>query len=160
MVNTLQLLLTTLYFLSPLVVCQQEEVVVVRTPPSQPPAQDGVALLNIEQLESLTLCMRIMVTQYNNLHHVAHTMMGVHPFYWIGSVTNKCHPDNENCQDGYWYKRYKDLLQLGQTFGMVIYNGQFKHFNAWVPGEWRVGPTRGRTSSTGGEESSTPRGRS
>ena len=83
MVVILQLLLTTLYLLSPLVVCQQEEVVVVRTPPSQPPSQDGVALLDIEQLESLTLCMRIMVTQYNNLHHVAHSVMELHPSYRI-----------------------------------------------------------------------------
>ena len=97
MVVILQLLLTTLYLLSPLVVCQQEEVVVVRTPPSQPPSKDGVALLDIEQLESLTLCMRFMVTQYNNIHNIAHTVMDLHPFYWIGSVTDKCHPDIEHC---------------------------------------------------------------
>ena len=72
MVNVLQLLMTVLHFLSPLVVCQQEEVVVVRTPPSQPPSKDGLALLDIEQLESLTLCMRFRVTQYNILHDMVH----------------------------------------------------------------------------------------
>ena len=107
MVSILQLLLTTLNLLSPLVVCQQEEVLVVRTPPSQPPSQDGVALLDIEQLESLTLCMRIMVTQYNNLHHVAHDVMELHPSCRIRAVTNKCHQDNKHCQDRCFLNKHK-----------------------------------------------------
>ena len=74
MVNTLQLLLTLL-LLTPLVVGKPTDLVVVRTPLADPLEKDVAALLNIEQFDSMTLCLKFQVRQYNIFHYQWHLLM-------------------------------------------------------------------------------------
>ena len=111
-VNTL---LRTLILLTPLVVGQPTELVVVRTPLEAPLEKDVAALLNIEQYESLTLCMRFKIRQYNIYHDRWHQVI-----YGLAALTNKCHRDNEDC---------KDLELKEEKVGGKIADGKYDDIN-------------------------------
>ena len=126
MVNTLQLLLTLL-LLTPLVVGKPTDLVVVRTPLADPLEKDVAALLNIEQFDSMTLCLRFQVRQYNIFHHPWHLLIDIG--YGIAAKTNKCDQDTEDCE-------VDKKSKLGETIGILYYDRKEETFDAWVLGEW------------------------
>ena len=119
--------LRTLILLTPLVVGQPTELVVVRTPLEAPLEKDVAALLNIEQFDSLTLCMRFKFRQYNIFYHQWNLVIDIG--HLIAAKTNKCHRDTEDCE-------VDKKSKLGETIGIFLYYSKKEMFEAWVPGEW------------------------
>ena len=127
--------LSVLSVLSPVVMSKSTEMLVVGTNPNKYPGADGVAWLNIEKLDKMTLCMRFKVSQYYNLYDAVHPVIELSKANRVWSVTNKCHRDNKQCTTGI-VKRFKGSYKLGKTFGIFVYNYKFMEFDSWIPGQW------------------------
>ena len=128
-------LLSLPILLSLLARAESTELLVVGTPPGQSPGPDGVAWLNIQNFQQITLCLRFKISQYFNLYEPVHPLIELSKANRIWSISNKCHRDNLQCNTGI-VKRFKDSYKLGKTFGMFVFNNKFEEFSSWVPGQW------------------------
>ena len=126
-------LFSLLILLGLLVEAESTELVVVGTGPDQSPGPDGVAWLNIQTFQKMTLCLRFKITQYFNLYDSVHPLIELSKANRIWTISNKCHRDHVQCTT---YQRFKHSYKLGETFGMFVFNNKFEEFSSWVPGQW------------------------